>query len=98
MTDLSKQRGQIRAHVFVSGMVQGVGYRFSTLDEANQWGLNGWVRNISDGRVEAVFEGNKAAVEEMIRWCYKGPAAAVVEEVTVDYEEPEGVGGFEITR
>lgn len=98
MTDLSQQRDPIRAHVFISGMVQGVGYRFSTLDEANQLGLNGWVRNISDGRVEAVFEGNKTAVEEMIRWCYKGPPAAVVKDVAVDYEEPEGVGGFEITR
>ena len=98
MTDLSKQRGKIRTHVFISGMVQGVGYRFSTFDKANQLGLNGWVRNISDGRVEAVFEGNKTAVEEMIRWCYKGPPGAVAKDVAVEYAAPEGIEGFEITR
>ncbi|AFY77169.1 MAG: acylphosphatase [Hydrococcus sp. C42_A2020_068] len=88
----------IRAHVLVSGLVQGVGYRYSTVDRAEKLGLNGWVRNLPDGRVEAVFEGEKAAVEEMIRWCRRGPSAAVVQNVTVEMGEPEGLRGFGVKR
>lgn len=91
-------QGKIRAHVFVSGSVQGVGYRFTTLDRANQLGISGWVRNLPDDRVEAIFEGSKAAVEEIIHWCHKGPPGAVVKDIVVDYKEPEGIQGFEITR
>jgi acylphosphatase len=98
MPNPSQQQEQIRAHVFITGRVQGVGYRFSTRDEANRLGINGWVRNLSDGRVEALFEGSKAAVEEMIKWCHKGPRAAVVKDVAVEYEEPEGLLGFETRR
>lgn len=89
---------ETRAHVFVSGIVQGVGYRFTTVEQAKQLGVTGWVRNLPDDRVEGVFEGTKAAVEEMIRWCYKGPRGAVVKDVIVEYEEPEGIREFEITR
>jgi acylphosphatase len=89
---------QIRAHVFISGRVQGVGYRFATVDTATQLGLNGWVRNLPDGRVEAVFEGAREVVEEMVRWCYQGPPAAVVKDVVVNYEEPEGLRRFEVRR
>lgn len=98
MPNPSQQQEQIRAHVFVTGRVQGVGYRFSTVDQAKELGINGWVRNLSDGRVEALFEGSKAAVEEMIKWCRKGPRAAVVKDVAVEYEEPEGLQGFETRR
>jgi acylphosphatase len=98
MPNPSQQQEQIRAHVFITGRVQGVGYRFSTRDEANRLGINGWVRNLLDGRVEALFEGNKAAVEEIIKWCHKGPRAAVVKDVAVEYEEPEGLLGFETRR
>ncbi|MEQ8386603.1 MAG: acylphosphatase [Coleofasciculus sp. D1-CHI-01] len=94
----NQSQEQIRAHVFISGQVQGVGYRFSTVSEAHRWGVTGWVRNLSDGRVEAVFEGNKSGVEEMINWCHKGPSAAVVKDVAVEYEEPEGLSGFETRR
>jgi acylphosphatase len=87
-----------RSHVFITGKVQGVGYRFSTQDVAQVFGLAGWVRNLSDGRVEAVFEGDRTAVEQMIAWCRKGPPNAVVEKVTVTNEEPEGLSGFEIRR
>lgn len=89
---------QTRAHIFVSGIVQGVGYRFATLDAANQLGISGWVRNLPDDRVEALFEGTKAAVEEMIRWCHEGPPGAVVKNVAVEYEEPEGLREFQIKR
>lgn len=88
----------IRAHLFVSGRVQGVGYRASTWDMAQLLKLNGWVRNLRDGRVEAVFEGTPTQVEEMIRWCHQGPPAAVVKEVTVAYEPPEGMKGFDVAR
>lgn len=91
-------QGKTRAHVFVSGIVQGVGYRFATLDAANQMGVSGWVRNLPDDRVEAVFEGTKAAIENMIRWCHEGPPAAVVKDVMVEYEEPEGIQEFQIKR
>jgi acylphosphatase len=84
----------IRAHVFVSGLVQGVGYRYTTVQQARKLQLNGWVRNLNDGRVEAVFEGEQTAVEEMIRWCHRGPSAAVVEDVAVEIEEIEGLLEF----
>ena len=91
-------QGKTRAHVFVSGIVQGVGYRFATLDAAKQMGVSGWVRNLPDNRVEAVFEGTKAAIENMIRWCHEGPPAAVVKDVVVEYEEPKGIQEFQIKR
>jgi acylphosphatase len=88
----------IRAHVLISGRVQGVGYRYATVDTASQLKLTGWVRNLPDSRVEAVFEGTREVVEEMVRWCHIGPPAAVVQNVVVEYEEPEGLRGFEVRR
>jgi acylphosphatase len=87
---------QTRAHAFISGKVQGVGYRYSTMNAAKKLNLNGWVRNLADSRVEAVFEGSQEVVEEMIRWCHQGSDAAVVKDVQVDYSQPEGLQGFEI--
>lgn len=87
---------QIRAQVLVSGKVQGVNYRFWTLKKARQLGINGWVRNLPDGRVEAVFEGDRAAVHQMVNWCHTGPAAASVKKVGVEESELEGIEGFEI--
>jgi acylphosphatase len=98
MPNPSTPQEQIRAHVFISGRVQGVGYRYSTVLQAEQLGVNGWVRNLPDSRVEAVFEASREVVEEIIRWCYKGPSAAVVKDVAVEYEEPEGLRGFETRR
>lgn len=89
---------RVRAHVFISGTVHGVGYRLATWDKANQWGIGGWVEEIPDGRVEAVFEGNKELVEAIIRWCYRGSPDAVVKTVTTEYEEPEGLKDFIIRR
>lgn len=85
---------KVAAHVFVSGEVQGVGFRFSTVNQANQKGVTGWVRNVADGRVEAVFEGSKDTVEQMIQWCHKGPSSARVTDVEVEYQDPEGMTGF----
>lgn len=86
------------AHAFISGTVQGVGYRFATQDIAKQIGVKGWVRNLPDGRVEAVFEGSKEQVEEMIRWCRQGPPGSSGRDVDVFYEPLEGLKGFEIRR
>jgi acylphosphatase len=85
-----------RAHVFVSGTVQGVYYRATTRETAREEGVDGWVRNLDDGRVEAVFEGPEDAVESMIEFCHEGSSAADVEGVDVEYEESRGEGGFEI--
>jgi acylphosphatase len=82
--------GKVRAHVFVSGRVQGVFYRAEARDHARTRRLGGWVRNRSDGRVEAVFEGARPQVESMIDWCRKGPPLARVTSVEVSWESPVG--------
>ncbi len=87
-----------RAHVFVSGTVQGVYYRSTTQDTAREKGVDGWVTNRDDGRVEAVFEGPEDAVSEMVEWCHEGSSAASVEDVEVEYEDPEDEEGFEVKR
>ena len=85
-----------RAHVFVSGRVQGVAFRDSARSQAEELGLNGWIRNTQDGRVEAVFEGEPDTVSEMIEWCKSGPSSADVDDVSVEQETPEGLSGFEV--
>ena len=87
-----------RAHVFVSGMVQGVFFRAEARRQAQSMGLGGWVRNLPDGRVEAVFEGPEDTVEEMVAWCRRGPDYAEVRQVEVAREDPEGLGKFEVRR
>ncbi|MFB6133832.1 MAG: acylphosphatase [Halanaeroarchaeum sp.] len=89
---------RVRAHVFVTGRVQGVYYRANTREEARDLGIDGWVRNLDDGRVEAVFEGEESAVESMTEWCEEGSPAASVSDVDVTYEDPEGLEGFRIER
>ena len=79
-----------RAHVIIKGRVQGVFFRSSTQDEAIRLGLTGWVRNCPDGSVEAVFEGDKKVIEEIIKWCHKGPPWARVNEVKVTWEPYQG--------
>ncbi|MCM2263825.1 MAG: acylphosphatase [Desulfuromonadales bacterium] len=74
-----------RARVRVTGRVQGVFYRQSTVEMARQLGLDGWVRNLPDGSVEALFEGEKTAVDQAIAWCRQGPPRAAVDEVTVEW-------------
>ena len=79
-----------RAHVFITGRVQGVFFRSYTEDKALELGLTGWVRNLSDGRVEAIFEGDEEKIKEMIKWCYKGPPGARVTIVKVEWEDYKG--------
>jgi len=80
----------IRAHLFVTGRVQGVFFRANTVDKSKELGLTGWVKNLSDGRVEAVFEGPKETVEEMIEWCKHGPEGAEVYDIVVEYSDATG--------
>ena len=80
----------VRAHVFISGKVQGVFFRAHTRDEALKRDLKGWVRNLPDGRVEAVFEGEEENVKSMIEWCKQGPPLARVKNVEVKWEEYRG--------
>ena len=79
-----------RAQVWISGRVQGVFYRAYTRDQARARGLKGWVRNLPDGRVAAVFEGQRSMIEDMIAWCHKGPPYAAVDEVQVVWQEYVG--------
>jgi acylphosphatase len=88
----------IHVHVFVSGRVQGVGYRVSTYRMALQLGLKGWVKNLADGRVEAVFEGEKMVVDRMLEWCRQGPIGSIVKDVAINYGHLENFEDFEIRK
>ena len=81
---------KVRAHVYVNGRVQGVFFRSETQDEAMRHGLTGWVRNLADGRVEAVFEGEKELVEKLIDFCRRGLLGARVTNVEVVWESYAG--------
>ena len=85
-----------RAHVRIYGRVQGVWFRANTKEMAEKLGLKGWVRNMPDGSVEAVFEGDAESIEKAIEWCHHGPSLARVEKVEVKYEEPKGEKEFRI--
>lgn len=85
-----------RSRVFVEGSVQGVWFRESTRQVAQELGLAGWVRNLADGRVEAVFEGDAERVAEAVAWTRRGPERAFVAGVEVSEEKPAGLTGFAI--
>ncbi len=80
----------IRAHVIIEGRVQGVYFRAHTREMANRLGIKGWVRNNWDGTVEAVFEGDDESVKNMVEWCHRGPEAAIVTKVHVEWEDYKG--------
>jgi acylphosphatase len=79
-----------RAHVVVTGTVQAVNFRAACRDQARSVGIAGWVKNLPDGSVEAVFEGPQAGVQRMVSWCYSGPIHAKVEHVEVSWEPATG--------
>lgn len=88
---------RVRAHVLISGRVQGVFFRAWIQSWAQKLGLGGWVKNTEEGEVEAVFVGAKAKVEEVIQECYRGSILTQVEKVKIDWEEVgEELSGFEI--
>ena len=87
----------VKARVRIDGIVQGVFYRYSTQQKAQKLEVNGWVRNLRDGSVECLIEGDRDNVEALIRWCHHGPPGAHVEKVTTQWEEYTGdIQGFSI--
>ncbi|MBW2039934.1 MAG: acylphosphatase [Deltaproteobacteria bacterium] len=88
---------KIRVRVRVEGLVQGVFYRYSTQRRAQELGVNGWVRNLWDGNVECLLEGERGKVEALLQWCHQGPPGAQVKKVTTHCEEYKGdLRGFSI--
>ncbi|MBZ9569707.1 acylphosphatase [Patescibacteria group bacterium] len=81
---------KVRVHVFISGMVQGVFFRSNTQSRARSLGVTGWVKNLADGRVEAVFEGEKEKIKEIIEWARKGPKIARVNDIDIEWQEHKG--------
>ena len=79
-----------RVHVFVSGNVQGVFFRQKTKQQAESFGVTGWVRNLPDGRVEAVFEGEEEAVKALVEYCHHGPSYATVTNIDASWEDYRG--------
>jgi acylphosphatase len=86
----------VRYRVLISGLVQGVYFRAACQRMAWQHGVTGWVRNLDDGRVEAVFEGAAENVQHLLEWARHGPRLAVVSDVTMQTERPEGLRAFTI--
>ena len=86
-----------RVRIVVSGTVQGVGYRWHCRREASARGIGGFVRNLPDGRVEAVLEGDAAAVDAMVDWCRSGPRSASVSSAVTADEQPLGESSFRIS-
>lgn len=79
-----------RARVIIEGRVQGVLFRYHTEETAFKLGVKGWVQNRRDGRVEAVFEGDKETVEQIVQWCHRGPSQARVTKVHTTWEDYTG--------
>ena len=88
----------MRAHVFVGGKVQGVYFRKNTMETAKKNRVTGWVRNLHDGRVEAVLEGDDVSVDKVVNWCRRGPPKAQVQDFELDFEGYTGeFSDFEIS-
>ena len=88
-----------RARVLITGLVQGVFFRREMTDLARRLGISGWVRNLPDGKVEALAEGERARLDELIRFCHVGPRGAVVRKVEVEWSDYSGeFRGFRITK
>ena len=88
---------QVKARVRIEGLVQGVFYRYSTQQKAQELGVNGWVCNLRDGSVECLLEGDRDSVEALIQWCHHGPTGAHVEKVSTQWKEYTGdIQGFSI--
>jgi acylphosphatase len=82
--------GKMRVYLLISGRVQGVGFRYFTQKQARALGVAGWVRNRADGRVEAVMEGARSAVDKAVAWCRIGPPGGYVSDVAIQEEAPTG--------
>ncbi|MBD9482100.1 acylphosphatase [Pseudomonas sp. PDM14] len=89
---------RICLHGYISGTVQGVSFRQSTCAEAQRLALDGWVRNLVDGRVEVLAEGDEEAVRRLAKWLERGPAAARVTDVQLEEQALQGIAGFIVRR
>ena len=88
---------QQQLHVMIAGRVQGVGFRYATQRKAGLLGLTGWVRNTREGSVEAVFQGERRALNEMLRWCNEGPVLSRIDEVECNWSDAtDSFEAFEI--
>ena len=83
-------KDKVRAHVIISGRVQGVFFRMETKRAADRFGVSGWVRNQRDGTVEAIFEGDQDKVDAVLEWCNEGPPSAKVTDVNVQWQDYAG--------
>lgn len=83
----------MKKHIFISGRVQGVGFRHFTRKNAEALGVKGWVKNLSDGRVEAIFQGSEEQIQKLIQRCKKGPVASYVQDI--EMEKDSGDEDFE---
>jgi acylphosphatase len=81
---------KVRAHLLISGRVQGVSFRYYTQDIAQNLEIKGWIKNCWDGKVEVVMEGEEEKVKKLIDWCYRGPGSAIVEKVGIEWEKYRG--------
>lgn len=91
---MNKKGKKARAHLLISGRVQGVAFRYYAQDIAQSLEIKGWVRNCWDGKVEIVMEGEEEKVEQLINWCYRGPGSAIVEKVDIEWEKYIGEFNF----
>ena len=87
---MDKDEKKVRAHLLISGRVQGVAFRYYAQDIAQSLEIKGWVRNCWNGKVEIVMEGEEEKVEQLINWCYRGPGSAIVEKVDIKWEKYRG--------
>ena len=86
----------MRLHLIIKGRVQGVFFRSETRELANKHNVSGWIRNNTDGSVEAVFEGSEESLKELLMWCEEGPSGARVEHIEINWEREKGIIGFEV--
>ncbi|GAJ15768.1 unnamed protein product [marine sediment metagenome] len=84
---MNKNGKKVRAHLLISGRVQGVAFRYYTQDIAQSLEIKGWVRNCWDGKVEIVVEGEEEKVKKLISRCYQGPGSAIVEKIDIEWEK-----------
>ena len=88
--NIDKDEKKVRAHLLISGRVQGVAFRYYTQDIAQSLGVKGWIRNCWDGKVEIVVEGEEEKVKKLISWCYQGPGSAIVEKIDIEWGKYRG--------
>lgn len=88
--NLKSEMAKVGVHIVVEGMVQGVFFRSNTCDQAAELNVTGWVKNLPDGRLEAVFEGDKKNVEKIVKWCRHGPPNAYVTKVEIRWGDYTG--------